>query len=111
MTWLYFYLFIFRLVLRPSASHFWTIVIIICVVEELSNCQHRSYFEVFGYKYCRKFTDDIKPKMSLQGQNWVDDVRLCLQQELELIDEKVGQRMRKGEISCEAMEEKGHSIP
>lgn len=42
-----------------------------------------SYYEHYGHKYATRFTNDLRPMMSPEGQAWLDRARLKLQQAIE----------------------------
>ena len=46
-------------------------------------CGDRGYYRGFGHKYCNRFTNDTRPRMTTTGQEWLDCVRNCLQDHLE----------------------------
>lgn len=46
-------------------------------------CGDRGYYRGFGHKYCNRFTNDTRPRMTTTGQEWLDCVRNCLQEHLE----------------------------
>ncbi|MDO8586988.1 MAG: DUF4157 domain-containing protein [Armatimonadota bacterium] len=38
----------------------------------------RGYYIGYGLKYCRRFSDRLRPTLSSAGQNWLDQTRYCL---------------------------------
>lgn len=50
-------------------------------VEEIFNCGENGYPLGIGVKYSDKFYFETRPKLSAQGQLWIDKTLICLQQE------------------------------
>ncbi|OZJ06316.1 hypothetical protein BZG36_00725 [Bifiguratus adelaidae] len=50
-------------------------------LEDQYHCGPNGYPIGYGLKYCEKYTANAD-KFSTQGQQWIDNVRLCLQQDL-----------------------------
>lgn len=38
----------------------------------------------YGFKYCVRFSEILRPKLTIDGQNWLDEVRFYLQEYIEL---------------------------
>lgn len=54
--------------------------------ERHSGCAHKSepdYYLSYGYKYCCKFTNELYPELSEEGQRWLDEARFLLQKYME----------------------------
>lgn len=61
-----------------------------CVEATLANgegCGPAGYPEGYGGKYARRFLEDARPRMSPEGQAWIDRVLVCLQ---EALDARIG---------------------
>lgn len=54
--------------------------------EKNKPCGVGGYFIGFGYKYCRKSLDRLMTKVSPLGQEWVARTAICLQEQLEEIN-------------------------
>jgi hypothetical protein len=50
--------------------------------EQEQPCGQNGYFIDFGYHYCTKYRDKTAKHLSHEGQLWLPDVALCLQNEL-----------------------------
>ena len=50
--------------------------------EDALHCGPRGYLLGYGTKYARRFYRSTRPWMSRAGQLWIDDVLVCLQDEL-----------------------------
>ncbi len=53
--------------------------------EEHKKCGKGGYFTGFGEKYCRKFLFDYYPRFTQQGQLWLEQNALCLQEQLAIL--------------------------
>lgn len=103
------YLFILPILLLPRSS--WPITECTPLIgsceyyqcrSKHSQCDEDNYFLKFGFKYCHKFQDKTRSKLSDQGQLWLEKVKICLQQELDLIDEV---NLDKGQSRCDNTEQ------
>lgn len=50
--------------------------------EEKQQCGSSGYYQRFGHPYCSAFLNDVHPKLSARGQEWLKDVAYCLQEDL-----------------------------
>jgi hypothetical protein len=63
-------------------------------------CGARGYYQGFVGRYCILFTEATIPRLSPQGQQWIADVRPCLQEAMEEVDD---------EMSCEDVKAHGYN--
>lgn len=56
-----------------------------CKEQELA-CGTKGYWQDFGHPYCEKFLRD-ESRFSQQSQIWLQDVRLCLQERVQVLSE------------------------
>ncbi|HTJ45656.1 MAG TPA: hypothetical protein VL463_26320 [Kofleriaceae bacterium] len=50
--------------------------------EETAHCGPTGYLTGYGAKYATRFYRDTRPRMTSRGQQWIDDVLVCLQTNL-----------------------------
>ena len=50
--------------------------------EQTAQCGPSGYLIGYGAKYARRFYDVTRARMTARGQQWIDDVLVCLQGEL-----------------------------
>jgi hypothetical protein len=50
--------------------------------EEGVGCSEQGYLLGYGTRYARRFYRETRPKMTAAGQQWIDNVLVCLQREL-----------------------------
>jgi len=55
----------------------------------------------FARRYCLLFTERTVPRLSAQGKRWIEDVRPCLQDAMEVLSDTA---------SCNLVREHGYSI-
>lgn len=55
-------------------------------VETIKKCGKRGYLSGFGEKYCRKFQSN-ESLFSSNGKEWIESVKSCLINEIEMTDE------------------------
>jgi hypothetical protein len=53
------------------------------VVDDGHGCGRDGYLLGYGARYAERFYRVTRPRMSGRGQRWIDDVLVCLQQELQ----------------------------
>lgn len=74
-----------------------------CVARERGeqSCGYDGYLESFAGPYCRRFSLLSLPRLSEEGQRWIEDVRSCLQ-------EAVADAVSQGpSLSCSALKQEG----
>ena len=47
-----------------------------------AGCGERGYLLGYGARYAERFVNETRPRMSTRGKQWIDDVLVCLQEEL-----------------------------
>ena len=68
-------------------------------VEGIKKCGERKYFIGFGLKYCNSF-DFRSAKFSEEGKLWLDDVKSCLIESIDSLDESLScRKLKKASIS------------
>jgi hypothetical protein len=61
------------------------------VVGDGAGCGNDGYLLGYGARYAERFYRVTRPRMSARGQRWIDDVLVCLQEELQVgIDASTG---------------------
>jgi len=60
--------------------------------ETRRSCGQNGYLVSFGHRYCQKFLDTNEKKFTDEGQQWLSEVRTCLQERLREIPEKLSCR-------------------
>lgn len=63
-------------------------------------CGDSGYYEGFVGPYCERFTELTRPTLSPAGQQWIDDVRACLQESMV----EVGSN-----VSCPEVKRRGYA--
>lgn len=58
-------------------------------IEKQKTCGKKGYPLAFGKKYCLRFKDFTSKKMSHAGRRWLDEVRTCLIEQVELMPETI----------------------
>ncbi|MBK7892184.1 MAG: hypothetical protein IPJ84_15475 [Bdellovibrionales bacterium] len=51
--------------------------------EAKQQCGPTGYYQRFGHPYCSAFLEEVRPKLSPRGQEWLKDVAYCLQEDLD----------------------------
>lgn len=51
--------------------------------EAKQQCGPTGYYQRFGHPYCSAFLEEVRPKLSHRGQEWLKDVAYCLQEDLD----------------------------
>ena len=65
------------------------------------SCGEEGYYLGFARRYCMLFTENTIPRLSSQGKNWIEAVRPCLQEGMEVLSD---------EASCRLVSDHGYSI-
>lgn len=65
------------------------------------SCGEDGYYLGFARRYCLLFTEQTIPRLSTQGKKWIEDVRPCLQEGMEILSDTA---------SCDLVREHGYSI-
>lgn len=51
--------------------------------EQEYHCGEDGYLMHFGHRYCERFYQKLNERLSPKGQEWIDQVKVCLQEKME----------------------------